>query len=666
MTEGTERRAYTRHSLEAPIDFIKSNSTNYFGAKMCNYSKGGISIEANFFLRPGSNVFIKMENYPPEVYIPDADFGCPAQVVWCREKLEKERMTYLMGTEYKSKFWEKSYDDGVEDLNPALWETTYVEALRSVFEQFPDKVAVTYMGTEVSFDDLDRYSNRFAQMLLANGLQKGDVVAINLPNIPEYIIAWLGTLKAGAVVSGLSPLLSSEEMAYQLRDSGAKVLVTLDAIFADRLVEIAGRLEELEIIMVAGIGGFLSGFKRIFGKLLGKIPKGKVTPLEGKVIHFMGEVIKRNKFSSAAPEVKITPDDLAYIQYTGGTTGMPKGAMLSHRNIYADLLIFQRWVNWKEGQGIALSGFPFFHLAGLFFNMNCVYLGWSQVLIPNPRDTRHICAELARYKPNVLVNVPSLFQILIKEPGFLSLDHSKLRMCISGASPFPEESQKELEKIVGKGKILEVYGMTETAPLVTANPLEGRKKIGSIGLPLINTDIKLKDPATRLAVPLGEPGEICVKGPQVMVGYLNKPEETQAAFDDEGYLHTGDVAVQDEDGYLTIIDRTKDMIIVGGFKVFSKRVEEILSEHPAIDMIALIGKPNPERPGSELVEAHIVLSPDYDYDSDVFVLREEILIFAKERLAPYEVPKLIEFREELPLTPIGKIDKKALRNLSLI
>jgi len=417
MTEAAERRAYTRHSLDAPIDFIKSASTNYFGAKMCNYSKGGISVEANFFISPGSNVFIKMEHYPPDVYIPDADSGCRAEVVWCREKLEEQRMTYLMGTEYKDKFWEKSYDHGVEDLNPALWETTYVEMIRPAFEQFPNKTALAYMGTEVTFDDLDHYANRFAHMLLANGLQKGDVVGINLPNIPEYIIAWLGTLKAGGVVSGLSPLLSSEEMAYQLRDSGAKALVTLDALFANRLVDIAGDLEELKIIIAAGIGGFLPRFKRIFGKLLGKIPKGKVTPLEGKVIYLMDEVIKTKMFSSGAPNVTILPDDLVYIQYAGGTTGTPKGVMLNHRNAVADLLIMQNWMGWEKGKDTALSAFPFFHLAGLFFNQGCIYLGCTQVLIPNPRDTKHICAEVARYTPSILVNVPSLFQLLIKDPG---------------------------------------------------------------------------------------------------------------------------------------------------------------------------------------------------------------------------------------------------------
>jgi long-chain acyl-CoA synthetase len=231
-------------------------------------------------------------------------------------------------------------------------------------------------------------------------------------------------------------------------------------------------------------------------------------------------------------------------------------------------------------------------------------------------------------------------------------------MC--GAAPFPEESQKEFEEIVGKGKLLEVYGMTETSPLTTMNPFKGKKKLGSIGLPLLNTDIKLLDTDTGKEVAPGEPGEICVKGPQVMVGYFNRPEETKKTIDPDGYMHTGDVAVQDEDGYLKVVDRTKDMLIVGGFKVFSKRVEEIMTGHPAIEMIATVGVPNPERPGSEIVKAFVMLAKEYQ-DKDKSEMEKDILRFAKEKLAPYEVPKMIEIRKELPLTSVGKLDKKVLR-----
>jgi len=450
-------------------------------------------------------------------------------------------------------------------------------------------------------------------------------------------------------------------MEYQLKDSNAKGLVTLDAIFAARLVEIAANLPDLKVVVAASVGGFLPGIKRFLGKLLKKIPSGKVTPLAGKVVISMEKAIKTDNFSDVFPNVKISPDDIAYLQYTGGTTGMPKGAMLSHRNAVSDLIIVQTWLKWEQGVGLALSGFPFFHIAGLFFNANCIYLGWTQVLVPNPRDTDYICAQIQKYSPTTLVNVPSLFQILIANPKFKTLNHSKLESCICAAAPFPEESQKALEDIVGAGKLLEVYGMTETAPLTTMNPAFGKKKLGSIGLPLLNTDLKLVEPETGKEVPLGEAGEICVRGPQIMVGYYNKPEETKKAIDEDGYMHTGDVGIQDEDGYLSIVDRTKDMIIVGGFKVFSAKVEEKLTEHPAIEVIATIGVSNPDRPGSELVKAYVMIKPGYDYGDDQDALKNDITKFAKEKLAPYEIPKIIEFRDELPLTAIGKLDKKVLR-----
>ncbi|MCX5868988.1 MAG: AMP-binding protein [Proteobacteria bacterium] len=561
----------------------------------------------------------------------------------------------------KEKFWKKSYDPGVDDIDPKSWEKSYIEAVLPTLKKFPNKAAFYFMGVKVTFADLDLYSNRFAQMLIASGLKKGDAVGINLPNIPEYIISWLGILKAGCVVSGVSPLMSAEEMEFQLKDLKAKGLVTLDAIFAGRLVKIADNLPNLKLVVAASVGGFLPALKRFLGKKLKKIPTGAVTPLAGKTIYRMEEVIKSQKFSSELPQIKITPDDLAYIQYTGGTTGAPKGAMLTHRNSVSDMLMVQKWLNWEEGKGTALSGFPFFHIAGLFFNICCSYLGWTQILIPNPRDTNHICKEITKYKPDVLVNVPSLFQMLLANPNFKTLDHSRLKNCISAASPFPEEAQKQLENIVGSGKLLEVYGMTETAPLTVMNPSLGKKKLGHIGLPLINTELKLVDPDTGQEVEQGNPGEICVKGPQVMIGYFEKPDETEFAIDKDGYMHTGDVAIQDPEGYLRIVDRTKDMIIVGGYKVFSKRVEEILTEHPAVDMIALIGEVNPDRPGSELVKAYLTVKPNNKFGGDEEALKKDLMNFAKAKLAPYEVPKEFEIRKELPLTAVGKVDKKKLR-----
>lgn len=561
----------------------------------------------------------------------------------------------------QERFWTKSYDEGVTDLDPKLWDKTFIQATRDTFERLPDNLALEYLGVEMSFSELDRYSNQFAHMLIENGFQEGDVVGINLPNIPSYVISLLGALKVGCVVTGVSPLLSEEQLLYQLKDSEAKGVVTLDAIFENRLVKIAPSLPQLKLFVSASVGDFLPKIKQIVGKLIGKIPSGKIFPLSGKtVINFM-DVIKDERYSMTLPETNLSPDDLAFILYTGGTTGPPKGAMLSHRNIVSNITMIMKWLNWEKAGGIALSGFPFFHVAGLFFCENCIYLGWPQLLIPNPRDTDHICKSIKKYKPTTLVNVPSLFQMLLKNPKFKNLDHSDLDTCISAAAPFPAESQRELESIVGEGKLLEVYGMTETSPLLTMNPYQGVKKLGTIGLPMMNTDLKLIDPDTNKEVGIGESGEICAKGPQVMKSYWKKPEETKNAIDEDGYIHTGDVAIFDEDGYLRIVDRTKDMIIVGGFKVFSSKLEDVLTQHPAIDMVATVGVPNPDRPGSEFVKAYITLSPDYEYDGNEDHLKEELIEWTKEKVSPYEVPKIIEIREELPLTVIGKVDKKILR-----
>ncbi len=569
-----------------------------------------------------------------------------------------------MSSPYSSRFWKKNWDPGLEDIDPKEFETTYPEMIRHILETFPDNMALAYQGLEFSFGELDKYSNQFANMLIENGFKIGDVVAINLPNIPEYVYSVVGTLKAGCIVSGVSPLLSDVQMHYQLDDLGKGgknvALVTLDAIFEHRLKKIADKLPQLKIVVATSVLGSFDKESREKIRAVSDIPSGEVTPLEGKIVFdFQDDVL--TKFSTDLPIVEISPDDIGWIQYTGGTTGPPKGAMLSHRNCVSNMKAIISWLQWEEGAGVLLSGFPMFHIAGLTVCESAIFLGWSQILIANPRDALHICNEMKKYEPTVLVNVPSLYQILINFRKFKRLDHSKLRMCVSAASPFPKESQEALENIVGKGKLLELYGMTELSPVATMNPSIGKKKLGTVGIPFLNVDLKIVDPETGKEVPLGDPGEICVNGPLVMHGYYNKPEETAKAIDKDGYMHSGDVGIMDEDGYIRIVDRTKDMIIVGGFKVFSAKIEDVLSEHPAIGMIALIGLPNPDRPGSEIVKAVIQLDPDFEYDGNEEILKEDIINFAKENVAPYEVPKIIEIAKELPLTAVGKIDKKVLR-----
>jgi long-chain acyl-CoA synthetase len=569
-----------------------------------------------------------------------------------------------MTSPYESRFWMKNWDPEVKDIDPKEFETTFPDYVRKMFDKYPENMALAYQGLEMTYKEVDKRSNQFANMLIKNGFKKGDAVGINLANIPEYIYSVLGTLKAGCVVSGVSPLMSDVQMQYQLDDLGKGgkqvALVTLDAIFEHRLKKIAPTLPQLKVVVATSVIGSFPKEQQEKIKAVQEIPTGEVTPLEGKVVYnFQDDVLA--KFSDELPKVEISPDDIGWIQYTGGTTGPPKGAMLSHRNCISNLISLREWLQWKEGDGMLLSGFPMFHIAGLTVCEGALCLGWGQILIANPRDALHICNQIKAYNPTVLVNVPSLYQILINFKKFKRLDHSNLRMCISAASPFPKESQEKLEEIVGQGKLLELYGMTELSPVATMNPSIGKKKLGKVGLPIQNVKLKIVDPDSNEDVPLGQPGEICVAGPLVMHGYYNKPEETAKAVDKDGYMHTGDVGLMDEDGYVQIVDRTKDMIIVGGFKVFSAKVEDTLSKHPAIGMVALIGTPNPERPGSEIVHAYIQLDPEFEFDGNKEALKEDILAFANKELAPYEIPKKIEFSEELPLTVIGKIDKKALR-----
>ena len=570
-----------------------------------------------------------------------------------------------MSNPYESRFWKKSWDPGLEDLDPKEFETTFAELVQKMFDKYPDNMALAFQGLEISYGEVDRYSNQFANMLIKNGFKKGDVVGINLANIPEYVYSVIGTLKAGCIVSGVRPLLSDVQMHYQLDDlgkGGKKVaLVTIDAIFEHRLTKIADKLPQLKVVVATSVIGSFSKEDQAKIKAVREIPSGEVTPLAGKIVYnFQDDVLV--KFSADLPKVDVSPDDIGWIQYTGGTTGPPKGAMLSHRNFVSNMKGIIAWLQWEEGKGVLLSGFPMFHIAGLTVCQGAIALGWSQVLIANPRDALQICNEMKKYNPTVLVNVPSLYQILINFRKFKRLDHSNLKICISAASPFPKESQEVLESIVGEGKLLELYGMTELSPVATMNPSIGKKKLGKVGVPILNVDLKIVDPETNKPVPLGEPGEICVKGVLVMQGYYNKPEETAKAIDEDGYMHSGDVGIMDEDGYIQIVDRTKDMIIVGGFKVFSAKVEDSLAKHPAIGSVALIGLPNPDRPGSEIVKAFIQLNSDFEFDGNEEALKEDILKFSKENLAPYEVPKLIEISEELPLTAIGKVDKKVLRS----
>jgi long-chain acyl-CoA synthetase len=556
---------------------------------------------------------------------------------------------------YGQKPWLKSYDKHVP-ANLQYPDKTFWEALEPAFKAFPDRVGLYYMGTPFTYKQLDEMSNRFANLLKKIGVKKGETVGINLPNIPAYYIGLIGIQKAGCVVTGVSPLLTAEELNHQLKDSGAKVLVTLDALYPRVIKCIDGT--ELKAIVFTGIADYLSPVLATMGKLLKKIPTGKVLPIPGIEIYDFRQVMKSMPADPVAE--KVSMDDTCVMQYTGGTTGLPKGAELTHRNIVWQMTQIQTWVDVKMGDTVGMTCFPLFHIAGLIICMVMFSKAITQVAVPNPRDQKFIIKAMKKHRPNIIGNVPTIFLELMKQPDFKAYDFSDVKFFVSGAAPFPPEYIKDFEKIVGENKLVEVYGLTETSPLITANPLYGKKIPGAVGLPFPDTIIKIVDPATGEPVPFNEPGEIAVMGPQVFTkGYFRKPDETAHVLRN-GWFHTGDVGKMDEEGFVTIVDRIKDMVNVSGMKVFTRELDDVIMEHPDVDMGASVGIPDPDRPGSEIVASAIVLKAGIERSD---AEKTKITDYLRGRVAPYKVPKRIEFYDQLPTSAVGKILKREIRAL---
>jgi len=532
-------------------------------------------------------------------------------------------------------------------------------------KKFPNSLCYDFQGSRATYKQTEIFINSFANCLIENGLEKGDRVAINLPNIPQFIVAMFGAFYAGCAVSGVNFLLQPNELVYQLQDCGAKAIITLDSFYEEKIRKALQIGEtDVKLVITTNISDVLDLDPAMKEQLIkiGKIPVGKVEPIDGfKYFKYIDILAKYP--GDKYPDIKIDPDDLLLLQYTGGTTGPPKGAILTHRNLISLLQIVEHWFEpgLKPGNAVYISGFPFFHLAGLQFCLQTTFLGATQILVPDPRDTNYMISKIKEYedKISLFYNVPTLYLLLLNNRRFKKLNLSEVEGYISGAAPFPTESIKEFENIVGKGKVIEAYGMTENSPGVTFNPYLGPKKIGTVGVPLPNTEVKLVDVSDRTReVPIGEPGEIVIRGPQTFKGYWNKPKETENALQD-GWFYSGDVGIMDEDGYISIVDRTKDMIIVSGYKVFSVEIDDKMNKHPAIELCSSIGLPDPDRPGSEMVKLYVLLKEGYKPTEEI---KADILKFAQENLAKYKVPKFIEILKEMPLTTIGKVDKKVLRS----
>jgi acyl-CoA synthetase (AMP-forming)/AMP-acid ligase II len=555
---------------------------------------------------------------------------------------------------YSQKPWLKHYDKHVA---PTLtYETkSFAEKFSEIVEKYPDKTALIYMGAHITFKQLDELSNRLAHYLVDTGVKPDDVVGLHLPNIPAHYIGVVAVQKVGGVTTGLSPLLTPSEMEHQLNDSKTKVVITLDILF-EKIAEISSKAPFSDVI-VTQIADFLPGVKRVLGKLLKKIPTAPISALSGKkVVRFM-DVLKSSKADSIM--LKRNWEDMIFMMYTGGTTGPAKGAILTQKSYMSNRHQVLTWLD-LQPEDIALSAFPLFHIAGLALGGFTMTQGITQICVPNPRDAHFLINALKTYKPTFVVNVPTVYFELLKQPAFKELNlKSHLKWCLSAAAPFPAEYIKLLEEIIGVGNFIELYGMTEMSPVMICNPRYGTKKASSIGMPISDTEVKLIDPETGQLANIGETGEIVIKGPQLMKGYYNKPDETSKAVKD-GWMYTGDVAKMDEDGYFYIVDRVKDMVIVSGFKVFTRELDEVLAQHPDVEIAASVGIPDPERPGSERVGCAIVLKPGIEKSEHE---KEKILQYLKEHVAPYKVPKLIVFMDQLPTSGVGKILKREIKKM---
>ncbi|WXG47184.1 MAG: long-chain fatty acid--CoA ligase [Candidatus Atabeyarchaeum deiterrae] len=554
---------------------------------------------------------------------------------------------------YADKPWLKHYHAGVP-THVDIPEISVPDMLERTVSKIPDNTAIYFMGRKITYKELKDHVDRLATALVDLGISRGDVVAIHLPNLPQFIITYYAALKAGARVTCISALLTGPEAKFQLNDAGAKAIVTMDGAPLGVISSIRNDTK-LKHVIVASLMDYLPGKPR--------------RPAEKEGTHQFANLIADHQPNP--PQFKINPrEEVAVLQYTGGTTGIPKGAMLTHHNLVSNVMQGIAWFGWnfEFGKETCLVNLPLFHIYAMTACMNVpIWHGFCMALNPDPRDLPSALSLIKSTKPSFFPGVPTLYMRLLQVKGVEKYygDLKTIRICLSGAAPMPPEVMKQFEQVTG-GTVLEAYGLTETCPATHISPSKEGRKIGSIGPPISDTDCRIVDIETGIRLmPVGEAGELAIKGPQVMKGYWNKPEETKNQLKKEiagepgPWLLTGDIAKMDEDGFFYIVDRKKDMIDVSGFKVYPREVDDVLFEHPSVAMAAAIGIADPKMPGSERVKAFVVVKPGVAESDET---KKNIIDFAKTRLAPYKVPKEIEFRKELPTTLIGKVLKRPLRD----
>ena len=552
--------------------------------------------------------------------------------------------------------WLKFYEPGVPE------EIIYPEGMlvHHILEQsadrFPNRPATIFPAAvgknlyegRLTYRDLERASNCFANALIQLGIQKGDRVALILPNSPQFVIAYFGALKAGAIVIAFNPLYTPHEIERQLNDCDAETVVTMTKFYpAVKSVQANTRVTRV----------ITTNIKEYFHPLVSTLFTVAKEKKEGFRVHldrrdYSFKMMLRGA-NDARPQIAGNPDDVALLQYTGGTTGIPKGAILTHRNLVSNCLQTAAWRTDAEvGHEAALCVIPFFHLYGMQIAMlNNIYLGGALILFPK-FELEHTLMAIDKYQPTVFPGVPTLYIAIINYKDAHKHNLRSIRVCLSGAAPLPQEVQTAFEMLSG-ARLVEGYGLTESGPLSHANPIHGERRVGSIGLPVPSTRARIVDPEfPEVELPVGAVGELAIQGPQVFQGYWNRPDETSKTLHN-GWLITGDIARMDEDGFFYIVERKKDMIIIGGMKVFPRDVEEVLFKHPKIKEATVVGVPHPEM--GEVPKAFIVLK-----DGET-ATHEEILEHLHQHLAKFKVPRHIEFRESLPKTIIGKVLRRALQ-----
>jgi long-chain acyl-CoA synthetase len=554
-----------------------------------------------------------------------------------------------LGEERMDKVWLKSYPAGV----PAEIDVNQYASVREVLEEscakYGSRRAYSCMGKAITFTELDDLSATFGAFLQARGLAKGARVALMMPNVLQYPICLFGTLRAGCTVVNTNPLYTARELEHQLTDSGAEVIVVVEN-FAQTLADVLGKTK-IKHVVVTSVGEML-GLKGLLIDFVVRRVKKLVPPwrIDGAIsLRSALAEGRRRKLDTVA----IGHDDIAFLQYTGGTTGVAKGAMLQHRNIIANLLQAGAWVRPFLGEQahVVITPLPLYHIFSLTANcLTFMTLGGENVLITNPRDIPGFVKELGRHRFTAFTGVNTLFNALLNNADFHKLDFSPLQMTLGGGMAVQKAVAERWQEMTGK-PLIEAYGLTETSPAVTINPLDLQQYNGSIGLPVPSTDIELRDDGGH-AVPLGKPGEIWVKGPQVMAGYWHRPDETAKVIDDRGWLATGDIGVMDERGFVRIVDRKKDMILVSGFNVYPNEIEAVVAMHPGVLECAAIG--GPDEKSGEAVHLFVV-------KKDSSLTAAALLEHCRAHLTGYKCPREVEFRDELPKSNVGKILRRELR-----